>query len=125
MNSVLQGLTYWIRKPSGVAGSAEDAASSDSGSDVDSDDGKGYRLGNIHRRGDSVSSFRRSDDQEASVPASARPIFFIHGVGFGLVRSTKHDSCTGTHILLCSWGLSTKNPLLMLAMGHIHICTEM
>jgi len=39
----------------------------------------------IHRRGDSFSSLR-SDAAEDSGDAEPRPIFFLHGVGLGLVR---------------------------------------
>jgi hypothetical protein len=40
----------------------------------------------IHRRGDSFSSLR-SEEGEADAPDAPgpRPIFFIHGVGLGLV----------------------------------------
>lgn len=79
-----QGLTYWLRKPR-AATTAGGAYIPDPGSDEDSDDGNSQGLRNIYRRGDSVSSFRRSEDAEALVLPSDRPLFFIHGVGFGLV----------------------------------------
>ena len=42
----------------------------------------------IHRRGDSFSSLRSDEggDGEPDQAAGPRPIFFIHGVGLGLVR---------------------------------------
>ncbi len=39
----------------------------------------------IHRRGDSFSSLR-SDEADDCAEAEPRPIFFMHGVGLGLVR---------------------------------------
>ena len=42
----------------------------------------------IHRRGDSFSSLRSDEghDAEPDQAPGPRPIFFIHGVGLGLVR---------------------------------------
>lgn len=68
-----------------MAGANTGAYTPDSSSDADSDDGSDSRLGSIHRRGDSVSSFRRSEDSELPSESAIRPLFFIHGVGFGLV----------------------------------------
>lgn len=39
----------------------------------------------IHRRGDSFSSLRSDEGGETSESMEPRPIFFLHGVGLGLV----------------------------------------
>ncbi len=40
----------------------------------------------IHRRGDSFSSLRSDDDAGDMDDFEQRPLFFMHGVGLGLVR---------------------------------------
>eukprot|EP00884_Botryococcus_braunii_P016768 jgi/Botrbrau1/3775/Bobra.0183s0010.1 len=107
-----QGLTYWLRKPK-VTRMTDGAYMPDSGSDADSDDGNPSLLKNIYRRGDSVSSFRRSEDAESSVLPSDRPLFFIHGVGFGLLP---YIGFIWQILQACS-----SHPMLLLEVPHVSI----
>lgn len=57
----------------------------------------------IHRRGDSFSSLRSDDDVGDVDDFEQRPLFFMHGVGLGLVRDPlfvlPHAACAN------AWGL--------------------
>jgi len=53
----------------------------------------------IHRRGDSFSSLRSDDDVGDLDDFEQRPLFFIHGVGLGLVSHCPSQStCVRSYV---------------------------
>ena len=80
----------------------------------------------VHRRGDSCSSLRSEDGGDASDPGP-RPIFFLHGVGLGMVRLCSLVLHFAHCLAVSYWGcprcLRASNSPLQWSLVQLYCCT--